>query len=253
MKNLLHTMNGQSPLLARATVQGHADEDQLGRVKVTYPWLHRDSADTPSEWARLCVPYASNDAGSWMIPEVGDEVLVYFENGNMDYPIILGSLYNASRKPPKAGRGADGTPEVRFIKTKSGHLLCFDDSSGEAAILLKDKDGRGLEIKTHEKKIEISDPDGNQIEMGDGKVKIESKGGSTVTLEAGKATVKADKVTIDGSAGIELTANAMHALVKGDLFQSLFNSHVHPTGVGPSGPPMVPMTPTMLSQKVKTG
>ena len=61
--------------LARAVVRANEDPDKLGRIRVEYPAFHGDSASTPSEWARLCVPYASDGHGSWFLPEVGDEVL----------------------------------------------------------------------------------------------------------------------------------------------------------------------------------
>ena len=83
------------------------------------------------------------------------------------------------------------------------------------------------------------DDDGSVVLLanGDGRssIRFERDGGVVITAET-----------------IKLGASAREKVVLGDAFMQLFNAHTHPTGVGPSGPPASPMTPSQLSAKVTT-
>lgn len=69
--------------------------------------------------------------------------------------------------------------------------------------------------------------------------------GNALVQASGTATVEAPEV--------KLGANAAESVIKGDTFKKLvFDVHIHPTGIGPSGPPSQPMDPQSLSKKVKT-
>lgn len=250
MKALLETASGNAPILARAIVRENNDPDKLGRVKVEYPWFHGDSAQLPSEWARICFPYASANQGAWILPEIGDEVLVLFENGNMDHPIVTGALYSKKNPPPQSGRAGDYNGDnknnLKFIRTKAGHTLCFDDSADNEGIVLRDGDNRRFEIKSKEKRLEIADAAQNRITIEESSITIHHKSGDEIELKGGTITIKS-------SGKIELGEGAANSLVFGETFMTFFNSHAHmvPPGVL-SGPPSPPMTPDMLSQKVKT-
>lgn len=233
-----------APGLTRAIVRANEDPDKLGRVKVEYPAFHGASGSTPSEWARICQPYASSGHGGWFLPEVGDEVLVVFENGNLDSPIVLGTMYSGNKKPPQSGRPGDGKSEVRFLKTKSGHLLCFDDS-GEGKVLLQDKDGRKFEIDSSKQSLTIADTSGNEVKIEPSSISVKHKSGDEVKLKGGE-------VVIQSAGKITLGEGASQSLVLGETFMSLFNGHTHVVGPSMSTPPVTPMMPTMLSKKVKT-
>jgi uncharacterized protein involved in type VI secretion and phage assembly len=79
--------------LARAQVVDVRDPDSAGRIKVKFPWLPREV----ETWARVSLPLGGNRTGLWALPEVGDEVIVGFEHGDVRRPIILGSLWNGDR------------------------------------------------------------------------------------------------------------------------------------------------------------
>ena len=87
-----------------AVVTDLNDEEKLGRVKVKFPWLPKDgNAEVSSTWARLAVPSGGKERGFFFTPEVDDEVLVIFEHGDVNFPYIVGALWNKKDKPP-AGR-----------------------------------------------------------------------------------------------------------------------------------------------------
>lgn len=89
------------------------------------------------------------------------------------------------------------------------------------------------------------------VKNAGGSVEIQKSGTINITC-TGPANIIAQGVTtVDGS-HINLGENASHALILGDVFQTLYNAHTHPTVVGPSGPPVAPMTEAQLSQKTST-
>jgi type VI secretion system secreted protein VgrG len=86
-----------------AVVTGPAGEtthtDSLGRVKVQFHWDRLGPGDeTSSAWVR--VAQAVGNLGSFQVPEVGDEVLVSFQDGDDRAPIVIGTLWNGTDPPP---------------------------------------------------------------------------------------------------------------------------------------------------------
>jgi uncharacterized protein involved in type VI secretion and phage assembly len=182
------------------------DPESQGRVKVSFPWL-KDDAE--SRWARLVSFMAGADRGAVFRPEVDDEVLVVFEQGDTRFPYVLGGLWNGKDAMPSE-RGGDGGNDIRLIKSRSGHTIVLDDTSGSEKVTVTDKNG------------------------------------NTVELSSDGVLIKSTAIKI-GSSG------ASEGLVLGDALMQLFNSHTHPTGVGPSGPPTQPMAKGQhVSTKHKT-
>ncbi len=120
-----------------AVVTNVEDDDNLGRVKVKFPWL-TDEDESP--WARVVTPMAGGDRGFYFLPEVDDEVLVAFEHGDMAFPYILGSLWNGKDKPPE--KNDDGENNKRLIKSRSGHMIVFDDTEDKEQLIIQDKSGK---------------------------------------------------------------------------------------------------------------
>jgi uncharacterized protein involved in type VI secretion and phage assembly len=120
-----------------AVVTNVEDDDNLGRVKVKFPWL---TDDDESPWARVVTPMAGDDRGFYFLPEVDDEVLVAFEHGDMAFPYILGSLWNGKDKPPE--KNDDGENNKRLIKSRSGHMIVFDDTEDKEQLIIQDKSGK---------------------------------------------------------------------------------------------------------------
>lgn len=96
------------------------DPMALGRVQVQLPSI--DDLDL-SPWARIAVPMAGMGHGMYFIPNPGDEVLVAFENGNLNAPYIIGSLWNAMAPPPLPSP----VPQIRMIRTLAGNQIMFSE------------------------------------------------------------------------------------------------------------------------------
>ena len=96
------------------------DPMALGRVQVQLPFI--DSLDL-SPWARIAVPMAGIFHGHYFIPNIGDEVLVVFEHGDVNAPYIIGSLWNAIARPPLPSP----LPQIRTIRTLAGNQVVFTE------------------------------------------------------------------------------------------------------------------------------
>jgi type VI secretion system secreted protein VgrG len=88
-----------------AVVTGPGDEeiytDEMGRVKVQFIWDRRDRWNENSScWLRVSQKWAGVEYGSMAIPRIGHEVIVTFEEGDPDRPLITGSVYNKINKVP---------------------------------------------------------------------------------------------------------------------------------------------------------
>jgi uncharacterized protein involved in type VI secretion and phage assembly len=151
-------------------VTNNQDPEGLGRVRVKFPWLN-ETDEGP--WARIATPMAGDQRGMFFLPEVGDEVLVSFEQGDPRFPYVIGALWNGKDKPPEAN--ADGHNDVRLIRSRSGHVIRFTDKAG----------GELLEI------IDSSGNNKISIDSAANKIVISSSGG-TISLQAGKIEISAD-------------------------------------------------------------
>ena len=114
-----------------AIVSNLKDPETLGRVKVTFPWLAKESE---TDWVRVLSFYAGSDRGVFFPPEVGDEVLVIYQKGNVNAPYVIGSLWSSKAKPPE--ENADGKNNIKMIKTRGGHTITFNDDSEDKKIEL---------------------------------------------------------------------------------------------------------------------
>ena len=93
--------SGQLPAIAnlQTGIVQKIDGDPVGafRVQVSLPLLR---AGTQGVWARLGTVHGSSGIGAAFYPEIGDEVVVAFMNGDPRFPVIIGSLYSKRNPPP---------------------------------------------------------------------------------------------------------------------------------------------------------
>ena len=178
-------------------VESLEDREGLGRVRVK---LVNNQNQLSSE-ARISTPFGGKNRGLFCKPEPGDEVLVAYERGDPRRPYILGALWNKEDPPP----ADDGKPEEnnwRFLQSRSGHILRFDDKAGSEKIEIIDKDGkRRVVIDASGAKIRIECDQGDIEIKAQAAVKIEAatvevKAKGNMTLEAG-GQLKIKGATVD--------------------------------------------------------
>lgn len=122
----------------RGTVVDNADPIQRGRLRVLVPAVLGEE----ESWAMPCVPYAGPNLGFYAMPEVGTNVWVEFEAGDISYPIWSGCFWNEN-----GIASADADPKVKFFKTKKFKLR-IDDGNGE--IIIENDSGSQIKLTAEE-------------------------------------------------------------------------------------------------------
>ena len=164
-----------------ARVTNIKDPEGRGRVKVSLLGTGALRGFGRQVWARVATLVAGNDRGSWFIPEVGDEVLVAFENGDAGRPVVLGALWSADASPP-AVMDAQGRNNKKLIRLRSGIELAFSDKDGEEAIALSTPAGQKIAIDDLSGTITITDAQGNSVLLESAGIRIAAN--VKVTLQA---------------------------------------------------------------------
>jgi type VI secretion system VgrG family protein len=108
--------------------------DKYGRVKVQFHWDRTGSSAESSAWIRMAMPAAGKDRGMFMLPEVGDEVLVAFEHGDTRFPYVLGALWNGTSPPPRAEPGTTSSLGTNRSSQRGANEIVFDDTAGAEGI-----------------------------------------------------------------------------------------------------------------------
>jgi len=187
-------------------VTNNDDPDQLGRVKLKFPWL---SDNYESDWARITQLGAGPNAGAVFIPEVNDEVLVAFEFGDVRRPYVVGSLYNGKDKPSVgSGLFSQGKVKRSGFVSRQGHRFIFFDDSGKS----------GIALITQDKKVRIAlKQTGPEIHIYcEGKITIESQGDLKLSSKAGLNLEASGQLQIKGDGGVKVNSNAV-VEVKGQM------------------------------------
>jgi uncharacterized protein involved in type VI secretion and phage assembly len=170
--------------------------DSLGRIGITLPGL---TGQDLVLGARLAVPMAGNGRGTFFLPEKDDEVLVAFECGDVARPYILGALWNGQDKPPYDN--ADGKNNLRLIKSRSGHIVRFDDTADAEKIEIIDKTGQNsFTIDAKNNVITIKSSQNIQLEAKNGTITLEAKEIKLVSSAATDIQAQGG-LSLDGSPG----------------------------------------------------
>jgi uncharacterized protein involved in type VI secretion and phage assembly len=176
-------------------VTNNKDPDNLHRIKVRFPWLNQDHE---SNWARVATLMAGNNRGGYFLPEVDDEVLVAFEHGLIDQPYIIGSLWNGKDQPPESNQ--NGENNHRTFKSRSGHIIRFNDQDGQETIEIIDK--------TSNNKIVIDSSKNTVTIEANSDIEIKSTTGKLTLSAIGIELNSKAEVKIEANTTMDLTANA---------------------------------------------
>jgi len=179
------------PGVVTAVITNTDDPNDWGRVKLKFPWM---ADDAESDWARVVGIGAGPEAGYFVMPDVGDEVLVAFEHGDFSRPCVLGGMWNGQHNlPPEAAAAAGGEkPLVRTWHSRGGHVIATYDNA--------------------DNKIEIMTAGGHQIVLDDAnsKIEIKSSGGLIISLDD-----SGSKIVVESSNEIQIKASGNMKLEAG--------------------------------------
>ncbi|MCP4367928.1 MAG: phage tail protein [Deltaproteobacteria bacterium] len=191
-------------------VTNNKDDEGLYRVKVKFPWLTKESE---GDWAKVMSFMAGKERGGFFLPEVGDEVLVAFEHGDINYPYVIGSLWNSEDKPPETN--SDGKNNIRKITSRSGHEIIFNDDDGAKKEKIEIHTNAGhkvvLDDSAGKEKIEIIDKTGNNlitIDSANDSIEITSNKDIKLSASNGKISLDAMEIEVKSSADTKIESGA---------------------------------------------
>lgn len=247
----------------RGFVSDNRDPERRGRLKLRVPSV---LADQITDWALPCFPFGGQaDAGWFLAPEIDAQVWVEFEEGDLHRPIWTGAFWQSRDDVP--AESALETPTTRLFKTPGGHLLQFDDKDGEEQIILKHtrdavlhidpngtvilKDSRDnrLTLDAENGALHVEESNGNTMTLDGTGTVLEDANGNTIEMTGAGIKVSGQQIVLEGTR-VALGGAGGEPVIKGQSFVSLYMTHVHPTGVGPSGPPVPQGEMSTLSMKV---
>jgi type VI secretion system secreted protein VgrG len=197
-----------------ATVVGPAGEeifvDKYGRVKVQFHWDREGTDDVNSScWVRVATYWAGTQWGGIHIPRIGQEVIVDFLEGDVNCPIIVGSVYNASTMPPwtlpdkktVSGYKSRSTPQGT---AQNFNLLSFEDKKGSELVhvqaekdlltLVKNDESREVvndrtTVIKHDETQTVTNNETITVEQGNQTIQIK-QGDQSTTLDMGNQSTK---------------------------------------------------------------
>ncbi len=217
-----------------AKVVDNVDPEDRYRVRVSFPWLSDQySKDTTSDgsdskvqshWARITTMMSGSDTGSVWLPEIDDEVMVEFEEGDFSRPIIVGSLWNGDKSSPRKltyspdqvevdipNKEQGGKNDYRFIRSRCGSTLAFIDKEGENGVSLRSNKSAELYIddKDGSERIRLYDKDQKQwleIDTANKKITLETDTGDILIKAKEKITLECKDLKVDASNNIDIKA-----------------------------------------------
>lgn len=199
----------RGPCLAR--VVSVEDPENLARVQIRlYSHDGPDNQDAPL-WARVATPFAGNNRGAFLLPDVGDEVLVSFVNDDPRQPVVIGGLWNGAQSPPESP-GGDRMDRWTLVGKAGTRIAIIEASDGEPTIRFSTPGGVSGEL---------SDSGGGTIEL--------QAAGNTVTIDSsgvsvqsgGSVQVQASQVDVSaGQVSVNAAVSSFSGVVRCDVLQA---------------------------------
>ena len=220
--------------VVHGVVTDNKHPDGAYRVKVKFPWIRStdagDDSDYVSSWARVASSMAGNGRGMYMLPEVDDEVVVSFVHGDIRCPVVIGCVWNDTDKQPVGGsapkastdplgndlgigdaakdnKESSGKNNARFMISRAGSVMLFDDTSGKEKIVFKTAKGSALIINDEKDVLAFYDASKEVYLAMDGKNKkimLECTNGDIdVKCEKGTFSLLAKDIKMESKATTE--------------------------------------------------
>jgi uncharacterized protein involved in type VI secretion and phage assembly len=195
------------------TVKSVKDPVNLNRVQVRIYNTDGVADQDAPVWARVAVPFAGGNRGSFFIPSVGDEVVLVFLSGDPRFPIVIGGLWNGTDTSPETLGGSGDAVDRWTITGKAGTRIAIVEENASSATIKFSTPG-GL-VGT------MTDDSGGSIEFTDSSqtsVKIDSSG---VTINAPTA-----KVQITAASEVDVTAPTVNVSAAMSAFSGIVQCQV---------------------------
>lgn len=245
------------------------DPQEIGRARIKVYGKFDQIADDIIPWAipgNTTSSGSSTGSGTHSVPKIGTTVRVSFDNGDLYSPRYHENIRISDElKNEISGDNYHNAQSLIFDTEVEGGLKVFYTKDMglmldlNQSIINIESDNRITIRNKNGDRITISKDGQLDIEM-DKDINISCKGNANVDIKknakidvGGKTTIESKgKIKINGPK-IEIGKILLEKVIKGETFKLLFNSHTHTGNNGyPTGPPVIPLLPTVLSNKVKT-
>ncbi|ALP53817.1 hypothetical protein Tel_12110 [Candidatus Tenderia electrophaga] len=195
MKQLVPMLHGGSYL---AKVVAVNDPEGIGRVKIRLLSFDGTDEQDAEIWARVAVPFAGHNRGAFFIPDVDDEVLVSFVNGDPRQPIVIGGLWSGSADVPETlGGGGDRVDRWTLTGKAGTRIAIVEEQPSDATISFTTPGGVSGEL---------TDAGGGKIEfrISGTTVTYDPQGvtvntGMNVKVQATQVEISASMVTVNAA------------------------------------------------------
>ena len=223
---------------AIVTNNNDSGDVQAARVKVKYPWFPSGTnGKLESDWARVAVIGGGKDRGIYFMPEVDDEVLVAFEQGDINRPYVLGGLWNGKDAPPEAIGNIvkGGKVGLRMIKSRTGHVIKLEESDSVEMISIIDKSTKNSIVLDAKAGTVTVKSDKDMVFDAGGKMTFNCKGDLELTSKG------AGKMKAQNNFDIEAATGAMNMKSMGAMKMSskqsiaLADAGPDKVNIGPAG------------------
>lgn len=183
--------------VAVATVVNNIDLLSEARVQLNLPW-----APGFLPWARVATTMAGMARGTYFIPQIGDEVLVAFNQGDIREPFVIGALWNTLDRPP-ALLPTDPLMK-RLIRTPHGQQVVFDDLANSVTISNTTQQTLTLGVASASLEAGTLPPPSKSSVSLDVGGNVTITGAESITLQAPSIVLNGAKVQINGTASATL-------------------------------------------------
>jgi type VI secretion system secreted protein VgrG len=145
--------------------------DKYGRIKVQFHWDREGKRDeNASCWIRVGQIWAGQGWGAVWIPRVGHEVIVSFMEGDPDFPLITGNVYDSANMPPYTLPGEKTKSTIMSHTTPNGQTyneLLMEDLNGKTRVVLSNAYGHKMTQDEETQTLTIETRDKHMITMDD--------------------------------------------------------------------------------------
>ncbi len=177
-----------------------ADPEGQYKIQVSIPLMN---ASTVGVWARFASFYGSSGFGGFIIPEIGDEVVLGFFNNDPSCPVILGSLYSSKHVPPYELTAENN---YKALVTRSKLKMEFDD--GNKVITFITPANNKIVISDQDQSILLQDQTNNKVELSTSGILLDSP--KDITIKAlGKVAISAVQ-NVEIAAQMDVTTTGLN-------------------------------------------
>jgi uncharacterized protein involved in type VI secretion and phage assembly len=188
-------------MLGPAGFLGHVvsvkDPNGLNRIQVRVYNVDGVSDQDGAVWARVAVPFAGGKRGAFMIPDVGDEVLVVYLSGDPRFPVVIGSLWNGHDSAPDSFGGSGDSVDRWTITGKAGSKIAIVEDSSGPTIQFTTPGGLSGKMTDSDGSIEFKDSTGTSMKIDSSGVTINAPTAQVQVTAAASMTLTTPMLTVD--------------------------------------------------------